>query len=56
MKTIIVFRTGTLGVWREKYNGIASYAKAQETYFMNFDYAAFAQEQSRETEGEEAEN
>ena len=30
MKTIIVFRTGTLGVWREKYNGIASYAKAVE--------------------------
>lgn len=30
MKTVIVFRTGPLGVWREKYNGIASYAKAVE--------------------------
>jgi len=30
MKTVIVFRTGTLGVWREKYNGIASYARAVE--------------------------
>ena len=30
MKTIIVFRTGTLGVWREKYNGIATYARAVE--------------------------
>lgn len=30
MKTVIVFRTGPLGVWREKYNGIASYARAVE--------------------------
>ncbi|MBQ6136298.1 MAG: substrate-binding domain-containing protein [Kiritimatiellae bacterium] len=30
MKTVIVFRTGTLGVWREKYNGIATYARAVE--------------------------
>ena len=28
MKTVIIFRTGALGTWREKYNGIASYAKA----------------------------
>lgn len=30
MKTVIVFRTGTLGVWREKYSGIATYARAVE--------------------------
>lgn len=28
MKKIIVFRTGTLGTWREKYSGIAAYAKS----------------------------
>ena len=27
MKTVIIFRTGALGTWREKYNGIASYSK-----------------------------
>ena len=27
MKTIIVFRTGVLGTWREKYTGIAAFAK-----------------------------
>lgn len=27
MKNIIVFRTGKLGTWREKFNGIAAYAK-----------------------------
>ena len=27
MKTIIVFRTGILGTWREKYTGIAAFAK-----------------------------
>ena len=27
MKTAIVFRTGALGTWREKFNGIAAYAK-----------------------------
>lgn len=27
MKTVIVFRTGALGTWREKYNGIATYAR-----------------------------
>jgi len=30
MKTIIVFRTGVLGTWREKYNGIAAYAKSAD--------------------------
>ena len=30
MKRIIVFRTGTLGTWREKYSGIAAYAKSAE--------------------------
>ena len=30
MKTVIIFRTGALGTWREKYNGIASYAKAAD--------------------------
>jgi len=27
MKTIIAFRTGVLGTWREKYTGIAAFAK-----------------------------
>ncbi len=27
MKTVIVFRTGALGTWREKYNGIATHAR-----------------------------
>lgn len=27
MKTVIVFRTGVLGTWREKYTGIAAFAK-----------------------------
>lgn len=30
MKTVIVFRTGALGTWREKYNGIAAYAKSAD--------------------------
>ena len=30
MKTIIVVRTGVLGTWREKYNGIAAYAKSAD--------------------------
>lgn len=30
MKTVIVFRTGAPGTWREKYNGIAAYAKSAE--------------------------
>ena len=30
MRQVIVFRTGTLGTWREKYNGIAAYAKSAD--------------------------
>ena len=30
MKTVIVFRTGALGTWREKYNGIAAYARSAD--------------------------
>ena len=30
MKTVIVFRTGRPGTWREKYNGIAAYAKSAQ--------------------------
>ena len=30
MKTVIVFRTGAPGTWREKYNGIAAYAKSAQ--------------------------
>ena len=30
MQSVIVFRTGTLGTWREKYNGIATYARSAD--------------------------
>ena len=29
MRTILVFRTGTLGTWREKLGGVTAFAKAK---------------------------
>ena len=42
MKTILVFRTGTLGTWREKLGGVTAFAKAKGWRVQTIDARAAA--------------